>query len=148
MGTRGPKSKAELSVIPGNITEIVPRPPAPRDLTDEQADEWSAIVARMPADWFQRETHQMLKAFCRHASAAGRVAQLINAHDEAESVDVEEYDRMVANEDFDFKFDIGTTRITLVGGRWEGTPPAMAEEDLISESLTAMFESATYATIP
>lgn len=62
--------------------------------------------------------------------------------------DVEEYDRMVANEVFDFKFDIGTTRITLVGGVWEGTPPAMAEEDLIAESLTASFEDATYATIP
>jgi hypothetical protein len=62
--------------------------------------------------------------------------------------DVEEYDRMVAEEGFDFKFDVGTTRITLVGGKWEGTPPAMAEEDLVSESLTASFDSATYATIP
>ena len=62
--------------------------------------------------------------------------------------DIEEYDRMVANEVFDFKFDVGTTRITLVGGIWEGTPPAMAEEDLIAESLTASFTGATYATIP
>jgi len=62
--------------------------------------------------------------------------------------DAEEYDRMVANEGFDFKFDVGTTRITLVGGRWEGTPPAIAEEDLVAEDLTASFESATYATIP
>jgi len=62
--------------------------------------------------------------------------------------DVEEYDRMVANEGFDFKFDVGTTRITLIGGYWEGTPPAMAEEDLIAESLTASFEDATYASIP
>lgn len=62
--------------------------------------------------------------------------------------DIEEYDRMVANEVFDFKFDVGTTRITLTGGIWEGAPPAMADEDLISESLTASFEGATYATIP
>jgi hypothetical protein len=62
--------------------------------------------------------------------------------------DVEEYDRMVANEDFNFKFDVGTTRITLVGGKWEGTPPVLSEEDLVSESLTASFESASYATIP
>lgn len=62
--------------------------------------------------------------------------------------DVEEYDRMVANEEFDLKLDVGTTRITLVGGKWEGTPPAMAEEDLIAESLTATFTGATYATIP
>jgi len=62
--------------------------------------------------------------------------------------DVEEYDRMVANEIFDFKFDVGTTRITLVGGRWEGTIPAVSEEDLLSEPLTAIFDSASYATIP
>ena len=62
--------------------------------------------------------------------------------------DVEEYDRLVANELFDFKFDVGTTRITLVGGRWEGTIPAVSEEDLLSEPLTAQFDSATYATIP
>ena len=62
--------------------------------------------------------------------------------------DVEEYNRMVANEVFDFKFEVGTTRITLVGGRWEGTPPAVAEEDLLAESLTASFTGATYATIP
>ena len=55
---------------------------------------------------------------------------------------------MVANENFDLKFDVGTTRITLVGGKWEGVPPAMAEEDLVSESLTATFDDATYATIP
>lgn len=62
--------------------------------------------------------------------------------------DVEEYNRMVDNEAFDFKFDVGTTRITLVGGYWEGTPPAVAEEDLLAESLTASFTGATYATIP
>ena len=62
--------------------------------------------------------------------------------------DVEEYNRMVANEVFDFKFEVGTTRITLTGGIWEGAPPAVAEEDLLAESLTASFEGATYATIP
>jgi len=62
--------------------------------------------------------------------------------------DAEEYDRLVANELFDFKFDLGTTRITLVGGHWEGAPPAIAEEDLVAESLTAAFTGATYATIP
>ena len=61
--------------------------------------------------------------------------------------DEEEYDRMVASEVFNFKFDVGTTRITLVGGHWEGGPPPMAEEDLIAEALTATFESASYASI-
>lgn len=62
--------------------------------------------------------------------------------------DTTEYDRMVSEEGFNFKFDVGTTRITLVGGQWEGTPPAVSEEDLLAESLTAIFTDATYATIP
>jgi len=62
--------------------------------------------------------------------------------------DVVEFDRLTADEGFDFKFDVGTTRITLVGGKWEAPIPPMAEEDLIAESLTASFKSATYATIP
>jgi hypothetical protein len=37
--------------------ETIARPDAPYDLTDEQSDEWWAVVNRMPADWFPRETH-------------------------------------------------------------------------------------------
>ena len=59
--------------------------------------------------------------------------------------DFEEHDRMISNEEFNFKLDVGTTVITLVGGKWEGPTPAMAEEDLIAEELTANFKGATYA---
>lgn len=62
--------------------------------------------------------------------------------------DFEEHDRLIANEVFNFKLDVGTTRITLVGGKWEAPTPAMSEEDLIAEELTAHFTDATYATIP
>ena len=53
------------------------RPDAPYDLTDEQVDEWRAVVNRMPADWFPRETHGMLSQYCRHIVSARRIAQLI-----------------------------------------------------------------------
>ncbi len=43
MGTRGRKSAAQLAIAP-QIVEIVPRPVAPGDLTDEQAVEWDAVV--------------------------------------------------------------------------------------------------------
>jgi len=56
MAKRGRKSSASLSVISGNGIEVISRPDAPVDLTDEQAAEWRAIVNRMPADWFTRET--------------------------------------------------------------------------------------------
>ncbi len=78
MGTRGRKSAAQLAIAP-QVVEIIPRPVAPGDLTDEQASEWDAVVSRMPADWFPRETHGMLTAYCRHVVAARRVAAMIEA---------------------------------------------------------------------
>ncbi len=80
--------------------ETVVRPDAPYDLTDEQVDEWRAIVARMPADWFPRETHGMLSQYCRHVVAARRVAQLINQLEKAEippggAFDVETYNQLL-----------------------------------------------------
>jgi hypothetical protein len=44
------------------------RPEPPEDLTEEQAAEWSAVVDRLPADWFPRETHGLLARYCRHGS--------------------------------------------------------------------------------
>lgn len=94
MGTRGRKSAAELAVVP-SVVEIVPRPVAPSELTDEQADEWRAVVSRMPADWFPRETHGLLVQYCRHVVAARRVAQLIAGEESGDKVDLEDYDRLL-----------------------------------------------------
>ncbi len=94
MGTRGRKSAAQLAIAP-HVVEIVPRPVAPVGLTDEQASEWDAVVSRMPADWFPRETHGILAAYCRHVVAAGRVAQLIAAQDSAEAIDIGEYNLLL-----------------------------------------------------
>ena len=78
MGTRGRKSAAELGVVHG----ILQRPEPPDELTPEQADEWRAVVARMPVDWFGREIHPLLCAYCRHVTNARRIAALIEAvHD-------------------------------------------------------------------
>ena len=73
---RGRKSAAEMAIAP--VIEIQPRPVAPSELTDEEAAEWEAIVARMPADWFGRETWPLLVQLCRHTIAARRLAQLIH----------------------------------------------------------------------
>jgi hypothetical protein len=75
MRKRGRKSAAELATPP--LIEAVARPDAPYDLTDEQTIEWWAIVNRLPADWFPRETHGMLSQYCRHVIAARRVAEMI-----------------------------------------------------------------------
>ena len=82
----------EVATISG--VEAVQRPDAPYDLTDEQTEEWWAVVNRMPADWFPRETHGLLAQYCRHVVAARRVAQLITAAEGAEDLDVLTLDRL------------------------------------------------------
>ena len=78
MGTRGRKSAAELSVIQG----IPQRPEPPSELTPQQAEEWRAVVARMPVDWFGREIWPLLCAYCRHVVNSRHIAKLIEAaHD-------------------------------------------------------------------
>jgi len=72
------KSAASLSVL-----EVVSvrRPDPPADLTAEQAEEWRAVVARMPVDWFGRETHQLLAQYSRHVARARALARQVDALD-------------------------------------------------------------------
>jgi hypothetical protein len=66
MAQRGRKSAAALAVV-AHLTDH--RPPPLEGLTDEQADEWTAVVRRLPSDYFPRECHQLLAAFCCHVSS-------------------------------------------------------------------------------
>ena len=71
MGTRGRKSAASLGVVPISGQRLV----APAHLTDEQAQEWSAIVDSLPPDYFRPGDVSLLAAyvtasvFYRRASA-------------------------------------------------------------------------------
>ena len=78
MASRGRKSAAALSVVP-TLPNQRPEPPA--ELTREQAEEWRAVVGRMPADWFTRETHALLAQYCRHVVNARQVARAIDVLD-------------------------------------------------------------------
>lgn len=92
MGTRGRTSSASLAVISSKGIEAIHRPEPPEELTDEQAGEWRAIVNRLPASWFPRETHGVLAQYCRHIVAARRVAQLIEAAEESDEFRIDNYD--------------------------------------------------------
>lgn len=98
MKKRGPRSAASLEIDTRPSTEVietVPRPDAPYDLTDEQASEWWAVVNRLPAEWFPRETHAMLAAFCRHTIAARHIAQLIVAAEQRRKLNLNEYSKLL-----------------------------------------------------
>jgi|SRR5215211_5818727 len=96
MGERGRTSAAALSVVPLGAIETIPRAKPPPELTEEQADEWRALVNRMPAEWFPRETHGMLAQYCRHIVTARRLSQLIAASETDELFDEDRYFRRLA----------------------------------------------------
>ena len=89
MGARDRKSMAEL-MVPTTFAEIIPRPEAPDDLTDEQSEEWHAIVNTMPADHFMRGNFPLLSQLCRHIVASRRIAQLIEQAANEKVLDLKE----------------------------------------------------------
>jgi phage gp36-like protein len=91
MGTRGRTSAAELTVAALATVERVQRPDAPYSLTDEQADIWRQIVARMPADWFPAETHPMLESLCCHIARKRKVEQLLTTAEGTDPFDTKNY---------------------------------------------------------
>jgi hypothetical protein len=50
MTKRGRKSAESLAIRPVTPVETPPRPTPPDELNDEEAEEWLAIVNRLPAD--------------------------------------------------------------------------------------------------
>lgn len=94
MQKRGRKSGAEIAVA--SPVSVVQRPPAPLELTPDETLEWEAIVDTMPADWFTRETHGLLKQYCRHVVMACRVAQLIDNEMAREELDYLALDKLGA----------------------------------------------------
>ena len=97
MGKRGRKSAAELAVA--SVVEIQPRPVAPSELTDEEAREWEGIVARLPGDWFTRETRPLLVQYCRHIVAVRRVAQLVHEEEQSDDFNVAYWDRLLRTQE-------------------------------------------------
>ena len=72
MAQRGRKSAASLAVM----TATVPL----HSLNDPEAAIWRAITEAMPRDWFQREHHEMLVAYCRSVAMADFVSAEINRY--------------------------------------------------------------------
>lgn len=116
----GRKSAASLAVV-ASLPAAMQRPEPPEDLTSEHAEEWRAVVSRMPAGWFTRETHQVLATYCRHVVNARRLSVAIEAFDPAWLVDDEglkRYDKLLSMADREGK------AITMTATRLRLTPQA------------------------
>ena len=99
MRQRGQKS-TEAAIALAHISglETIRRPDPPSELTDEQAEEWRAVVGRLPADWFGRETFGLLCQYVRHVSRARRLAQLADEMERSPGFDIGEYAKVTALE--------------------------------------------------
>ena len=84
----------EIARATENLVSVIQRPDAPYDLTDAQSEEWWAIVNRLPADWFPRETHGLLADYCRHVVRSSRVAQMVTDAENEPEIDLLKLDRL------------------------------------------------------
>jgi hypothetical protein len=92
MGARGPEAKADLSVV---VTDIPEKPNPPKDLTEDQAEEWRAVVNRLPHDWFPRETHGILAQYCCHVVERREIDELIVECKGNADFSVNDYDQLL-----------------------------------------------------
>lgn len=99
MRQRGRKSADALALTALSGGEVVERPDAPYDLTDEQTGEWRAVVSSLPADWFARGNYALLGQYCRHVVAARRVAQLIEQCANNADIDRKEFIELLARQE-------------------------------------------------
>jgi hypothetical protein len=95
MGIRGPQSGAALAIASVTDPQRDARPEPPEDLTEEQSAEWEAVVARLPADWFPRETQGLLAQYCRHVVTARRLARMLAELEAQATFDIRDYDRLL-----------------------------------------------------
>jgi hypothetical protein len=71
----GRKSAAELGV---KISALeVKRPMPPAELSHSEKETWNVVTKTKPADWFRKDTHPLLVAFCKHIEAARHIDRLL-----------------------------------------------------------------------
>jgi len=92
-------SRLSLAAVETGVIAHFERPRPPEELTDEQALEWVEIVNRLPADWFNRETHGLLAQYCRHLSVSRKLAKLILDLEGSPEFTVKEYDKLLKMQD-------------------------------------------------
>lgn len=88
------KSAASLAIV----TPAFGRPDPPLELKAAEAEIWRTVVATKPAEWFSRDTHPLLIAYCRAKIGADVVAKQVAAFDEAWLTDPEglkRYERLL-----------------------------------------------------
>lgn len=92
---RGRASVAALTMTPPTPIQIIERPKAPHDLTDEEVEVWAAVTASMAADWFDAGSLPLLTQYCRHVVRSRHVAEMIHRAMDDKQYTLEDYDRLL-----------------------------------------------------
>jgi hypothetical protein len=71
----GRKSTAELGVKISALEVKRPKPPA--ELSEDEKKTWESVTATKPPDWWRKDTHPLLVAFCKHIEAARHIDRLL-----------------------------------------------------------------------
>lgn len=79
MAKRGRVSIDALMVQAHALEPNLPRPDAPYDVTDDEAEVWRTVVASCPLIISSQPTITSSRSFCRHVVEARKTAQLIKA---------------------------------------------------------------------
>lgn len=94
--SRKPKDTKPSNVVELASVTCIVRPPPPRELSPEAAEEWRAIVDALPAEWFSGASTPLLVSYCRHVVAARRIAALIKQEEgDAVGLCLGTYDRLL-----------------------------------------------------
>ena len=96
MGARGRPSRASLQVVPFRTEPEARRPDPPADLTGDQAKVWRDIVESLPADWVSKANAPLMAGFCRHVTAARRVARLLEVEEASDAFNLANYGQLLA----------------------------------------------------
>ncbi len=95
MGARGRPSRAKLSVVAFEEAEAR-RPGPPADLAADPAKVWRDLVASLPADWVSVANAPLMAAFCRHVTAARRIAELIEVEEKSDAFNLASYGQLLS----------------------------------------------------
>jgi hypothetical protein len=97
------------------ISSLPTRPSPPKDLSPQEAGHWTEICASMPPDFFTRESHAILAAYCRTTVLLSKQAAAIHKSDPSKG---KEYDRLVK------QGDLLTKQLCLLAAKLRCCPSA------------------------
>ena len=91
MKQNGRNSTASLSVA--KPLELSPRLQPDPELNGYESKVWVSVVDTKPADWFQKDTAHLLKAYCKHCFQASIIDAQLSEFDPSWLADKDGMDR-------------------------------------------------------